>query len=194
MADVTRDGHWKHEWVPLDYTAAKEKGHGRVPKGWQGGGKTVKPPDAAPVRHGWEPGPNDTHIQVEQVGTGGTSMGAFHRASNAAHLHRIPDQYGTGHEWEVRSHETHEVLGHVRPSSTPGHWVGESMYEPTGETNREYHGPDFMKAVHGVLGHPAYGYSWYRVKREGPTAPRPRARRATWASVWAARWDMTRRG
>ena len=34
MADLDRAGHWKHEWIPLDQPAAKEKFHGHTPAGW----------------------------------------------------------------------------------------------------------------------------------------------------------------
>ena len=175
-----RAGHWKHEWIPLDYTAAKEKGHGHVPGGWAGGGKGPEPPGAA---GGWAPHENQSHLDIEMRGTGGTSMGAFHRVKDAARMSK--DSSGT---WHVHSAQTGEKLGEVKPSSNrPGWWAGHSVYEPTGERNLQYHGNDFMGAVHGVLGHPAYGYQNYRVKREYVTTPKKR-RSETWASRWAAGW------
>jgi hypothetical protein len=163
-------GHWKHEWIPLDYTAAKQKGHGRVPKGWQPGGRPTRAAEPPGHGSGWEPKPSQANLDIEMRGTGGTSMGAFHRVKDAARMRK--DSAGT---WHVHSSQTGEKLGEVRPSSNrPGWWAGHSVYEPTGERSLEYHGNDFMAAVHGVLGHPAYGYQNYRVKREVPTVPKPR--------------------
>ncbi len=33
-AHILRAGHWRHEWVPLDFEAAKSHYHQHVPKGW----------------------------------------------------------------------------------------------------------------------------------------------------------------
>ena len=34
---ASRSGHWRHEWIPLDFAAAGEKFHHHVPAGWQPG-------------------------------------------------------------------------------------------------------------------------------------------------------------
>jgi predicted RNA methylase len=121
-------------------------------------------PSAAKTRRpGWEPGPNDRHVQIEMAGSGGTSMGKYHRKHPAASLSKETDTYG-GEQWRVRSHDTRESLGYVHPSEKG--WAAYSEYEPTGETKLEYNGADFMAAVTAVLGHPPYGYSWYRVARK----------------------------
>jgi hypothetical protein len=172
-AAASRAGHWKHEWIPLDYTAAKEKGHGHAPKGWVNMGK----PRAPEPQHGggWHPHESQTHLDIEQVGTGGTASGAFHRTRDVARMER--DGEGT---WHVRTREGHK-LGEVRPSiDRPGWWAAHGVDEVHGTRGPlAYHGNDFMAATSSVLGHPGYGYSWYRVKREGGSIPqsRPKARR-----------------
>jgi hypothetical protein len=166
MAALTRAGHWKHEWIPLDYTAAKQKGHGHVPKGWQPGGKKVTPPEP---KHGggWRPSSDQHHVDIEAAGTVGTSTGSFHRTKDAARMHK--DASGT---WHMHSALSGEKIGEVRPSiDKPGWWSGHDIYDPTGETKRVYHGNDFMAAASSVLGHPGYGYGWYRVKRGYATGP-----------------------
>jgi predicted ABC-type ATPase len=34
QAELERAGHWKHEWIPLDFAAAKQKYHNRIPPYW----------------------------------------------------------------------------------------------------------------------------------------------------------------
>ena len=45
-------GHWKHEWIPLDFEAARSKNHGRDPKNWHA-------PGGVEVRHHHEGTPGD---------------------------------------------------------------------------------------------------------------------------------------
>jgi phage head maturation protease len=52
MADISRAGHWKHEWIPLDLVAAREKNHGREPKNWHA-------PGAVEVSHHHDGQPGD---------------------------------------------------------------------------------------------------------------------------------------
>jgi hypothetical protein len=99
-------------------------------------------------------------LLVEMAGTGGTSLGKFTRKKDAARLSRT---YEGSDAWWIWSADSGDAIGYLRPADKG--WAGYSLYEPTGETSLEYHGPDFMAAVSAVLGKPGYGYSWYRVKR-----------------------------
>lgn len=103
------------------------------------------------------------HVDIEQVGTGGTSLGKFTRTAPVAVAEKVTDSYGYVMGYRIRSTASREVIGELFPAVNPGLYFAWNTDEIHGTRRSAADGSrTFMDAVAAILGKPGAGYTHYR--------------------------------
>jgi len=102
------------------------------------------------------------HITIEQVGTGGTSLGKFTRTDPVAVAERVTDSYGYLVGYRVRSLTSREIVGELTPTGFDGIFAAWNVDEVRGESDLAKSNVTLMEGITAILGRPGYGYDHYR--------------------------------
>ncbi len=102
------------------------------------------------------------HITIEQVGTGGTSLGKFTRSKPVAVAEEVTDSYGYLYGYQLRSLVSREIVGEIRPTAFDGLYSAWNVDEIRGENDLSKSNVTLMEGVTAILGTPGYGYTHYR--------------------------------
>ena len=102
------------------------------------------------------------HITIEQVGTGGTSLGKFTRTRPVAEAYEIVDYVGRIVGWDVRSLTSREVVGELTTTGFEGLYSAWDVDEIRGESSLAKSNVTLMEGIAAILGTPGYGYDHYR--------------------------------
>jgi hypothetical protein len=106
------------------------------------------------------------HVDIEQVGTGGTSLGRFTRTRPVASAVELAGDSGRPGGYELRSLTPEifgEVWGYLYPAGNPGYYFPWHADEIHGTQHPATDGSrTFMDAVAAILGKPGAGYTHYR--------------------------------
>ena len=102
------------------------------------------------------------HITIEQVGTGGTSLGKFTRTAPVAVAEKVTDSYGYLVGYRLRSLTSREVIGELRPMAFEGLYSAWNVDDVRGENDLAKSNVTLMEGITAILGKPGYGYTHYR--------------------------------
>ena len=179
MTEVSRAGHWKHEWVPLDVAAAMSKFHGRVPNGWFPPGQAKKT-KTSHARHGENWMTLSNFRDSTETGTGYRTSDIGRVADFSATVHeRAPSGWHKGaqknFDWRVFRQRT-EREG---PDQHGSHWSGDYAsgleHDIQAAKRAALAAMKKHRAAHIAAGGD-YGYG------------EESRRMQTWARRWAAGW------
>jgi hypothetical protein len=102
------------------------------------------------------------HIDIEQVGTGGTSLGKFTRTRPVAVAEEITDHLGRTDRWDLRSLTSREIIGQLTCTGFQDVYTAWNVDDVRGESSLAKSNATFMEGITAILGAPGYGYTHYR--------------------------------
>lgn len=103
-----------------------------------------------------------THVSIEQVGTGGTSLGKFTRTKPVAVAEQVTDDYGYLVGWKIRSTVSREIVGEITPTGFEGIFAAWHVDDVRGETSLAKSNVTLMEGITAILGTPGHGFTHYR--------------------------------